>query len=185
MTKRHFPLTMTIGLLLLGGCSTMQTHTDYDPAVDFGRYRTYKLTPGQVTSSYETPSPNTLVADRINHAIEAQLAAKGLRPTADKPDLIVGYVAGARSRLELETSAPYASSLAPYWGPGWWGPEQAWVNEYQHGTLVIDLVDATTSKLVWRSIVEADRNDVTALGNPEAIQKAVTKAFQSWPQQGE
>src|SRR4051812_13694812 len=82
MTKRPFPLTMTIGLLLLGGCSTMQTHTDYAPAVDFGRYRTYKLTPGQVTSSYETPSPNTLVADRINHAIEAQLAAKGLRPTA-------------------------------------------------------------------------------------------------------
>jgi hypothetical protein len=183
MTRNQLSLTITASLLLLGACSTMQATTDYDSNVDFGRYHTYRMTPGQVTSSYNTPTPNTLVADRIKTAIETQLGAKGLAPTQDRPDLLVGYVAGARTRLELETSAPYAPSLTPYWGPGWWGPQQAWVDEYQHGTLVIDLVDASTSKLVWRSIVEADRNDVVDLGKAEAIQKAVRKAFQSWPAQ--
>jgi hypothetical protein len=183
MRPSQLSLTVTMSALLLGACSTMQARTDYDPDVDFSRYHTYQISPGQVTSGYETPTPNTLVADRISNAIATQLGARGLRQTPDKPDLRVGFVAGARSRLELETSAPYYPALAPYWGSSWWGPQQAWVSEYQHGTLVIDLVDSSTNKLVWRSIVEADRNSVTALGKPEAIQKAVAKAFQSWPAQ--
>ena len=51
----------------------------------------------------------------------------------------------------------------------------------QHGTLVIDLVDSDTKKMIWRSTVEADKKKLSELGEPHTIQEAVDKAFKEFP----
>ena len=56
-----------------------------------------------------------------------------------------------------------------------------WTTEYQHGTLIIDMTDAATHKMVWRATVTADKNKVTELGEPKLIQEAVAKAFDKYP----
>lgn len=171
---------LSVLILAAAGCSTVQAKTDFDRSANFSRYRTFKVLQGRMLSSENGAPPNTMVGDRIHDGITTELAARGLTPTDENPDLWVGYVAGARTREELQTVGPYPT-MGPYMGPGWWGPATAWTTEYQHGTLVIDLIDAETKKMVWRAIVEADRNQLSDLGEPKLINKATAKAFKNFP----
>lgn len=163
------------------GCSTVQAKTDYDRSANFASYQSFKMLEGKTTPSETGAPPNTMVKDRVRDAIRAQLVAKGMSETQDNPSLLVGFVGGARTRQELEAMGPYDPMMGPYMGVGYWGPTDVWTTEYQHGTLVIDLVDAGTHKMVWRSIVTADKNKLTELGDPKLIQEAVSKAFAKYP----
>jgi len=170
--------TVTVAL---AGCATVQTSTDYARGVDFSRYHTFKMLEGKALPSQTGAPPNTMAADRISSDIKGELMAKGLTPTDTNPDLLVGYVAGARTKQELEAVGPYDPMMGPYMGPGYWGPTDVWSTTYQHGTLVIDLVDNSSKKMVWRSTVTADREKVSELADPKTIEKAVDKAFEHYP----
>ena len=172
-------------LLLLAvaaiGCSTVQAKTDYDRSANFGGFRTFKMLEGKALPSDSGAPPNTMVGDRISEEIKNQLLAKGLTQSDDSPNVLVGWVAGARTRQELEAMGPYDPMMGPYMGVGYWGPADVWTTEYQHGTLIIDMTDAASHKMVWRTIVTADKNKVTELGEPKLIQEAVAKAFKDYP----
>jgi hypothetical protein len=167
-----------IALALASGCANVQVQTDHDPGADFGRYRTFQVAPGQVLNDGKADQGDTLVQDRVRNAIVSQLAAKGLRPLQGNevnPDLVVTFVAGARTRQEVETvSYPWG----PYWGPSY-APD-AWVRLYRQGTLIIDLVDPDTERTVYRARVESDNKPFT---DPKIVQKAVAKALQKFPSQ--
>ena len=163
------------------GCSTVQAKTDYDRSANFGGFRTFKMLDGKALPSDSGAPPNTIVGDRIRDQIRAQLLAKGLSESQDNPTVLVGWVAGARTRQELESMGPYDPMMGPYMYPGYWGPSDVWTTEYQHGTLIIDMTDAATHKMVWRATVSADKNSVAELGDPKLVQEAVAKAFQQYP----
>jgi hypothetical protein len=61
-----------------------------------------------------------------------------------------------------------------------WGayPQDFWVSEHPEGTLVIDLVDARTQKLVWRAYCTAQGS---GMSDPAFIQKAVSRALEHFP----
>ena len=172
-----------LGLLALAtlSCSTVQTKTDFDRSANFSSFRTFKLLEGKTLPSESGAPPNTMVGDRIRAEIKTQLMAKGLTPVEENPNVLVGWVAGARTHQELESMGPYDPVMGPYMYPGYWGGADAWTVEYKRGTLIIDLVDATTHKMVWRSTTQADKENLADLGKPEAIQEAVTKAFKDFP----
>jgi hypothetical protein len=174
------------GLGLLGlaalSCSTVSTKADFDRSANFSGFHTFKLLQGKALPSESGAPPNTMVGDRIREEIKTQLMGKGLTPVDENPDVLVGWVAGARTHQELESMGPYDPVMGPYMGPGYWGGGgDVWSVEYKRGTLVIDIVDAATHKMVWRSITQADKNQVSDLGTPEAVHEAVTKAFKDYP----
>jgi hypothetical protein len=115
------------------------------------------------------------VRDRIDAALASGLRAKGFVASNDNPDLIVTYVAGARTRQELE----HIDWGYP-WGPFWVGPGYSdfWITEHEQGTLVIDFVDAVTKKLVWRALVVAVDQPFS---EPRFIDGAVGKALAKYP----
>src|SRR4051812_13313563 len=100
LDRRHWGLAVVV---LAAACGpSLQVKTDYDHRADFGRYRTYALKEGKVVSELGYGEQrNTLVTNRIDNALAHQLAAKGLRAVPTEPDLVVTYVAGARTRREL------------------------------------------------------------------------------------
>ena len=165
--------------LTLCACASAQVKTDYDERADFDRYRTYALERGQVVSDQQPEVPaNPLVEDRISRAISLELSKRGLRPAPkDQADLIATYTAGARDKQELVTAV--SPAVGPYdewyWGPGF---EDVWVEEYREGTLVIDLVDASTRKLVWRAIARAEDKEFT---DADFIRGTVDKALDKYP----
>jgi hypothetical protein len=166
----------------LAGCSGTHVTTDYDRKANFARYRTYALQRGHVVEQDAPHTRDTLVEDRIVAAIQQELATKGLQPAPDQAhaDLIATYTAGARTKQELQSTWD-----GGYWGPGfddwYWGGAgygDVWIEEYREGTLVIDLIDAQTKKLVWRAIAKAENKNFRSA---EYIDKAVDKAMDKYP----
>ena len=83
-------------------------------------------------------------------------------------------IAGASDHTRLDERS------AGFVAVGMWGsyPQDIWVSEHPEGTLVIDLVDARTQKLVWRAYLTAEG---AGMSDPAFIQSAVNKAFERYP----
>jgi hypothetical protein len=161
------------GLAVLIGCGpTLHVKTDFDHAARFAQYRSFQMGEERVIEK-GTVSDNTIVKDRVDGAIRGGLAARGLAQSQEHPDLIARFAVGARTVRELE-GVGYPMAV------GVWGayPEDFWVTEHPEGTLVIDLVDARSQKLVWRATCTAQGS---GMSDPAFIQKAVNRAFEHFP----
>jgi hypothetical protein len=73
----------------------------------------------------------------VHAAVEEELANKGFEKT-DAPDLIVGYHASVTQDIDNRGSESGGDC------------EECGPEVYDRGTLLIDLVDAHTDRLVWR-----------------------------------
>lgn len=142
--------------------------TDADPSAQFGSYRTYTWAEG-------TPSPNPLGEERIHDGVMAQLAAKGLVQASGVPDLFVSTHMTAHEEKELVSSG---FGYGPWWGGG--GYATTSVNTYVKGTLIVDLYDARTRKLVWRGTAVGTASDKPSK-NTEKLNKALNKMFAKYP----
>jgi hypothetical protein len=105
---------------------------EYDHAVDFSRYKTWSWQAG-------VPVPPEPVPDkRIREALARGLAARGLSNVDSDATLLVRYHAARSTRIDL---LPFDSgSAAPPTG----------IRYVETGSLVIDLLDAASGKVVWR-----------------------------------
>ena len=187
MRTRMRQLTLGMGLILAAGCAGQQVTTDYSPATSFSQFKTFAL-----VSSPDTAAAQQLLDQRVRNAVQAQLTTKGLTP-ADRQnaDLYVGYGMVDKTHRQVYT---YNDGWG--WGGGWgwryyrWGV--AWpmtvqrrVETYTDGTVVVNLVDAKTKKVVW----EGEVPDVVNLpvDNPvratKEVDAAVTKLFTKYPPQ--
>lgn len=178
-----------VAALLFAGCDSGNgptVKTDYDKTVNFAQYHTFAFEKGRIATRLGTPDPgNTLVADRIRDAVVNQLSAKGLQPTTQNPDLVATYVAGARTRQEVENLGPNPYYSSYFGGPfgfdrgGYFGRgyDQFYTNTYTEGTLILDLIDTHTKHLVWRAYVTGP------VDNPDqkAINNAVSAALKKFP----
>jgi hypothetical protein len=167
-------LATSAWLALLGTMALAQSVTyDYDRSAGFSTYRTYAWTRG------------TEPTDELNHAsvvraIDAALATKGLKsvkPDAS-PDLVVAYHASFDRGLEITGSV---GAREPF-GLGDDAEEAAPVQPVAVGTLVVDISDARTHAIVWRSLADTD---IRPADKPESrdkkIVKATRKMFKSYP----
>jgi len=166
----------SVWLTLLGTMALAQSVTyDYDRAASFSNYETYGWTRG-------TEVTDGLIDIRVVRAIDRVLVAKGLtrvEPTAN-PDVLVSYHASFEKNLEITGSADG-------WGPfglGGGGLGSARVQPVVVGTLLVDISDARTNTIVWRSLAISD---IKPTDKPESRDKKITKAtekmFKNYPPQ--
>ncbi len=173
--------------LLLAGCAT-NYRNDYDPAVDFTKYRTFAIGEGQDLGKTGLLD-NALTRRRVTSLIETRLSARGLREVAPdaNPDLRVDYRVGNQEKQEVTTTprtypaGPYGYRYDPY-SSGRWAPtyNDVMVRNYREGTLIIDLVDSGTTDLVWRTYltrVLSDDPDKNLKGADQDLEKA----FENFP----
>jgi hypothetical protein len=177
MLTKYTRTLITFGLIVLGVCigcgPTLQVRTDYDHTLSFSRYQTFTLGEGKVIEQGAI-TENSFIKERIDKALKVGLTARGLALGGTQADLVAKYAAGARTVRELET-AGIPPMVGPMWGPY---PQDFWVTEHPEGTLIIDLLDGKTGKLVWRGYIVAQGSGLNDAG---FIQKAVNKALQSYP----
>lgn len=140
---------------------------DSDPAAPFASYRTYAWADG-------TPAPNPLNEDRIHSSVAARLAGRGLAMNTTAPDVIVATHVTTKERQELVVSG---FGYGPWWGGGY---GTANVETYVDGTLILDVYDAKTKKMVWRGIATATASDKPSK-NASKINKALDKMFDKFP----
>src|SRR6266481_54563 len=143
-------------LIILTGCSTVSVTTDYDHTANFAKYRTYALEP---PPKAPTLSPSADAALRTT--LRQDLAARGITEVtpADKPDLAVVPHAKLQQKVSVEQYSGwgYGPGGWPYYGGYygvWYGAPYTYstINTYTEGTLILDFVDTSNQKLVFRGI---------------------------------
>jgi hypothetical protein len=145
-----------------------KVNVDSDPAAPFATYKTYAWTAG-------TPAPNALSDQRLHTSVDARLAARGLAMNTTAPDVIVATHVTTKEKQEL---------IANGFGYGPWGfgggLGTASVETFIDGTLVVDLYDAKTKKMVWRGVATATASDKPTK-NTDKMNKALDKMFEKYP----
>ena len=118
-----------------------------------------------------------MVDGRIKNTAKAELEKKGLREAGpgEEPDLLLTYYGGIEDNLQLE-GVRY--ELAPH--VVWTGaaPLEA-TRDFQVGSLILDMADARTEKVVWSGIVTGKAATRSKLR--EQVEKAIRKVLKQYP----
>ncbi len=152
---KNMIIFITVVLLLsLVGCSSISTTSDYDPTVDFSKYKTYMWFAGEMPADDEL-SKYPLVKKRIANSVEKALEAKGFtKGTKDSFDFVVILHAGTKERMQMNTYNYGGYGYGGYgggWGGGYGGGMSTTdVNYYDEATVIVDIADAEKKELAWR-----------------------------------
>lgn len=140
--RRLLPVLMVT--IAFAGCAAMTVSSHIERNVSFAEYVTYDWgPPDNLPVGDPRLDSNPFFRDYLMGAIEKKLAAKGYeRAVIGEPDLLIHYHASVNQRVEV--SAADASYGYCY------GNCEPRIVDYEEGTLVIDVVDRKTSKVIWR-----------------------------------
>jgi hypothetical protein len=145
---------LAVAALVLGGCSSVKTSENTGPI----RAKTFSfINTGVGPAGNRAAAIHTMVQGAITHT----LAGKGLSPLPSGGDVTVAYLVIAGNNVTT-------TSLNEYFG---YGDEASELVEkvhqeetvddqrrgrFEEGTLVIDLLNSKTDKLLWRSSVQRE-----------------------------
>lgn len=167
--------TAVIATVLTAGCGhSIKTAADYSHSVRFSDYSTFFFVTGN-------SSGNPLADERVTAEIEAALTLKGWIPVAQGEGRAVVVVhAATRTNHSYET-------FYDGWGGWGWRPEGAaghaeFLQNYQVGTVVVDIFDAETKQVIWRGSATHGFADVLK-HRPKATEGAISRMFSKFPPQ--
>ena len=163
--------TTILSVATLSACAarmTVSSHVEH--GLDLSRFRTFDWGPADALPTGDARlDGNSFFKDRVQGAVEKGLAARGFRLIApgDSADLLIHYHASISRRINVnhvDGAYGYCSQLdCP--------PSIA---EYEAGTLVLDIVDAHTSTLIWRGWAQNSVEDM--LRKPDVMAKTIDEA---------
>jgi len=179
MKKIIQPVSVVLLLLCLSACTSYNYYTAAINKTNFSNYHTFAWMPP--ANNGNKRMQNGVADAKITDAATQDLVSKGLQLSQRNPDLIVNYT----TKVGQGAYTTYYYGY-PGWGPGWgwglgwgWGGRWGWARpyyyygssfaygptyaeegHYKEGTLIIDLIDSHTHKIVWRGfgVGEVHRN---------------------------
>jgi hypothetical protein len=161
------------------GCApTIKVSTDFDRAANFSSYKTYALV--DIAAKDEVSDLN---GDRIMKAIRENMKSKGFTEAGVEADLLVNAMTVLKEKRTVTANTNYYGYGGIYRPYGYWGGNSAVTfNSYDYvdGSLIIDIVNNKTQKLLWQGIGNAEIDKMP--NNPdEFINHAVTKILHGFP----
>ncbi len=115
--------------------------SDCEKEIDFSTYHTYKVRQHQKDFRIGI---NPINQQRIERALNREMKRLQYQ-VSDNPDLLVSYFVKIERIQEINPYGPYYRQ--------WQYPHWYKVNEYEEGTLVIDLIDPQKNIVVWHGAV--------------------------------
>jgi hypothetical protein len=165
---------------LVSTAAGQKVKVEFDPDTDFSRVRLYQWRTHPVLEKH--PDLKEVYSTAIQLVMQegnAQLMKRGLQPDDSSPDVFVTFF------LQATAGSREVTTISdPWWGPGYgWYAPAAWttttVENYLQGMLVLDIVDARTSKLVWRAYCGEKIEDFR--NRDKDIKSVVKKALERFP----
>ncbi|MBN1346426.1 MAG: DUF4136 domain-containing protein [Phycisphaerae bacterium] len=117
------------------------------------------------------------VGIRVREAVERHLGSKGyeLKGVGYQVDFLVAYEVILEGDLD-----PAALAQRKGYGTEDWGDELG--QKYEKGSLVIDVLDPKTNKLIWRGVADAELAVVaTEEQKRKRVDEAVKRILQKFP----
>lgn len=176
----------SVGLaaLVLAGCASgPDVRGDFDPAADFGRFRTFGFVEQAGTDTGDARSLTTLL---LQNAAAREMEARGY-VRSDTPDLVINFQGRLEERVDIQ-SRP-APTMGPTWGyRGWagspwggWGGTEVTTRRYNVGTLVVDLVDLQARQMVFQGTLQTTVTRDMLQNRERTINEMVAQIFARFP----
>ena len=167
-----------VSLILCSVVQAQKTSAAFDEKVDFSNYKTFAFD----QKGARNPYVNALIVE----AIERELTSRGLTKMDADSDLKVVYLAATVPNLQVQ-NVPFYHVVNPAY-IGMVGSATMNIWDVTTGTLVIDLCDRKSDRVVFRGTItdvlqrapsadlKADAKIVT-----KPINKGVAKVFKKYP----
>jgi hypothetical protein len=121
---------------------TVSSHVER--GLDLTLYRTFAWGPADALPTGDPRlDQNPFFKDHFEGAVEKQLAARGIELKTTNPDLLIHYHASITERIEANHTASEYGYCAT-------GNCDTRVTDFEAGTLILDIIDARTNRLIWR-----------------------------------
>lgn len=139
-----YPLIIRLGgfltlAVVLTGCASTEVGSYVARGADLHSRRTYSWGPVEERSTGDPRLDNNpFFQQRVQTAVDAQLASRGFEKTASPPHFLVHFHASVAQEIQISPSEHGVAC------------EECRPEVYDEGTLLIDLVDARTGLLAWR-----------------------------------
>ena len=157
-------MLIAVFVLLVGACAPLLVHSYLDTGADLTRYRTYTWASHEGEATGDARLDNNPFFDATTRAaVDRALAQKGLEATTGASDVVLHCHISIKQQLDLagtESSYLTCEGCAP--------------TVYDAGTLVIDVVDARTNRLLWRGWAEGSFDRV--IDNQAALERRIEEA---------
>lgn len=174
---------------IIVGCSSISVTTDYDKTADFNSFKTYsfyewKEESDQLLTNFDK--------ERIKNSVGEELEARGYTFKEGEADLTVSLFVV----LEQKTSR---TAYTNHYGGGYYGYDDwdygyggSWgggigtssttytETDYIDGTLVIDIFDTSTRKIVWQG-VGSGTVDEDPQKREKTMPNEITQIFYAFP----
>ena len=179
MTRRWIG---TVGAVVLavavGACAAAMTVSSYtDRAADISALRTFDWGPADALPTGDPRlDRDPFFKDQVQGAVEKQLMARGFAlVSSGRPELLIHYHANVAERIDVNR----VDQAHGYCAAG----ECPETMNYEAGTLVLDVIDARTNRLIWRGWAQRTVEDVLDDRDRMArvINDAVRKMLQRFP----
>ncbi len=164
----------TLSMMLLCGVVYAQVKSDYDKDTDFTQYKTYNFEGWQKDSDQQL---NDFDKKRILEALKSEFEKRGMTVTDGDADAAVALYLVLDKKQSTTAYTDYMGGMG--YGPRWgWGMGAGMgtstttysENDYTEGTLVVDMYDGESKKLIWQGVLTTIVKD-----KPEKREKTIPK----------
>jgi hypothetical protein len=192
--KRYIHLMLAVAFVsALSACSSYNYYTAAANKTNLTAYRTFAFAAPEKNPNKQWRPLDEIGSGKLQQAAKQALTTKGLTLQDQSPDLLVRYATVTGRGTKTEFYGPYGGFYSgwgyggwgwgrgwyrPYWGFGWgggWGwpyyggYSYAQKVHYKEGTIIIDLIDSKTQRVVWRGY------GVGELHNPKQTMNDIPK----------
>lgn len=166
---------LLVPVLAVTACSTTRVVSDYDHSATFSSLHSFTV--------IIRPHPSTtdaLVQQRTYEAIRAELTSKGFIYVIDPADadFAVDFTIGANDRVDVRS---YPSPSGGPWFQAGWAGNQVDGNQYQEGTLAIEVFDARSRKVLWHGSEQKKLSRSDIANSQLVIRDAVAAVLVHFP----
>jgi hypothetical protein len=167
-------------LVTWAGPAVAKVQVDFNPEIDFSKYKTFAYIGGVEKLVMEQLNPE-LISDRIHRAVTREMTAKGLREVqpGENPDLVVRYWASSSIQTNFATLGnwgPYGAYIGSYWGYLY---STMTTRSEREATLLLDVIDPRVKELVWRLYIARRITNIDK--DWKKADQEFTQGFQSYP----
>lgn len=179
--------------LLLPSCLNMAIYSDMDKSKNFVSFKTYAWAKQKHVHIHKNQNfDNDIVVNNIMNYVNIEFAKRNISLDTTNPDIIVDYDIMAEKKTRQE-DVPLYRKTYNYWGYNPYRPYAAYNTNnwnynvgyktitipYKEGTLIIDVIEAKTNQLIWKSWAICELTDPQSFENE--LPTDIKQMFKNYP----
>ena len=181
-------------VLLMVSCSTLKVKTNYDKSVNFKEFKTFSMYPWD---KHNDSLVNPVDKETIITSIENEMKRRGYEYVEKGGDLIVSTFVILENKTTYSAYTNHYGGYAGfgggwgYYGPSWaygysWGPTGFYGEttisavDYLQGTIIIDIFELPSKKLVWQGIGSGEVNQNPSVRDRK-LPNRISHIFRKFP----